>query len=153
MRAHIFVSWLHPFKEQKLVVVGDRKMVVFDDTAPWSEKLQLYPHTVAWEGNVPVARKVDAEHVELEEGEPLKLECQHFLDCVRTRTTPRTDGVEGLRVLRVLNACQAALESDTAISLGESSRNYFVHETAVIDAGVTIGADSNIWHFSLGYPF
>ncbi len=148
VRAHIFVSWLHPFKEQKLVVVGDRKMVVFDDTAPWSEKLRVYPHTVAWEGSVPVARKVEAENIELEEGEPLKLECQHFLDCVRTRTTPRTDGVEGLRVLRVLNACQAALESDTAISLGESSRNYFVHETARIDPGVTIGADSKIWHFS-----
>jgi UDP-2-acetamido-3-amino-2,3-dideoxy-glucuronate N-acetyltransferase len=148
VRAHIFVSWLHPFKEQKLVVVGDRKMVVFDDTAPWSEKLRVYPHTVAWEGSVPVARKVDAENVTLEEGEPLKLECEHFLECVRTRTTPRTDGVEGLRVLRVLNACQTALENDTAIRLGEPSRNYFVHETAVVDSGVTIGADSKIWHFS-----
>jgi UDP-2-acetamido-3-amino-2,3-dideoxy-glucuronate N-acetyltransferase len=147
-RAHIFVSWLHPFKEQKLVVVGERKMVVFDDTAPWSEKLQVYPHTVAWEGCVPVARKADAENVELEEGEPLKLECEHFLDCVRTRTTPRTDGVEGLRVLRVLNACQHALESDSAINLTDPARNFFAHETAVLDAGVKVGADSKIWHFS-----
>ena len=134
--------------EQKLVVVGDRKMAVFDDTVSWSEKLQIYPHTVAWDGIVPVARKVDAEYVTLEEGEPLELECEHFLECVRTRTTPRTDGAEGLRVLRVLNACQAALESDAAISFGDSPSDYFAHETAVIDPGVTIGADSKIWHFS-----
>ena len=50
VRAHIFVSWLHPFKEQKLVVVGDRKMAVFDDTAPWPQKLALYPHSVEWSG-------------------------------------------------------------------------------------------------------
>jgi len=148
VRAHIFVSWLHPFKEQKLVVVGDRKMVVFDDTAPWPEKLQVYPHTVAWEGNVPVARKVDAEYIDVEEGEPLKLECEHFLDCVRTRSTPRTDGAEGLRVLRVLNACQIALERDMAVSLGHSSGDFFAHETALVDPGVTIGAGSKIWHFS-----
>lgn len=148
VRAHIFVSWLHPFKEQKLVVVGDRKMAVFDDTAPWPEKLKIYPHTVAWEGSVPVAQKVAAESVVLEEGEPLKLECQHFLDCVRTRETPRTDGVEGLRVLRVLNACQAAMESDTAISLGGLARDYYVHDTAFVDSGATVGAGSKIWHFS-----
>jgi len=54
IRAHIFVSWLHPFKEQKLVVVGERQMAVFDDTAPWEEKLQLYPHSIDWNDNVPV---------------------------------------------------------------------------------------------------
>ena len=148
VRAHIFVSWLHPFKEQKLVVVGDRKMVVFDDTAPWSEKLQVYPHTVEWEGCVPVARRVDAEFVEVEEGEPLKLECQHFLDCLQSRETPRTDGAEGLRVLRVLNACQTALESNTGVSLKDAARDYFAHESAYVDAGVVVGSGTKIWHFS-----
>ena len=46
LQAHIFVSWLHPFKDQKLVVVGDRKMAVFDDTQPWKDKLLLYPHQI-----------------------------------------------------------------------------------------------------------
>jgi len=148
VRAHIFVSWLHPFKEQKLVVVGERKMAVFDDTAPWPEKLRLYPHSVAWNGNVPVARKADAECVALEEAEPLRTECTHFLDCVRERTTPRTDAAEGLRVLRVLNACQAALERGSAVAPGAASNDWFAHETAVVDEGVRIGAGTRIWHFS-----
>jgi UDP-2-acetamido-3-amino-2,3-dideoxy-glucuronate N-acetyltransferase len=82
VKAHIFVSWLHPFKEQKLVVVGDKQMVVFDDTAPWPEKLCLYPHSVQWSGNIPVADRAQAIPVELEEDEPLKAECLHFLKSI-----------------------------------------------------------------------
>jgi UDP-2-acetamido-3-amino-2,3-dideoxy-glucuronate N-acetyltransferase len=151
VRAHIFVSWLHPFKEQKLVVVGDQKMAVFDDTAPWGEKLLLYPHRVKWSGNVPVASKADAERVEVTEEEPLRAECQHFLECMHTRSTPRTDGEEGLRVLKVLNACQEALEKQGMIVLEATSTkrpDYSVHDSAVVDDGVEIGAGSKIWHFS-----
>ncbi len=54
LRAHIFVSWLHPFKEQKLVVVGDHKMAVFDDTQPWEDRLLMYPHKIKWQNNMPV---------------------------------------------------------------------------------------------------
>ena len=105
--AHIFVSWLHPFKEQRLVVVGSEKMAVFDDTA--QHKLVLYPHKVEWKNRVPMAVKADGEIVELEEREPLKVECQHFLHSVQSRTVPVTDGREGLRVLEVLDACQRSL--------------------------------------------
>ena len=147
VRAHIFVSWLHPFKEQKLVVVGDKQMAVFDDTAPWPEKLQLYPHSVSWNGNVPVAKKAERRLVEVEEAEPLRNECVHFLDCIRTRTTPRTDGEEGLRVLRVLNACQRALETTSKIGVGESF-GYYAHSTSVIDDGAVVGDGTKIWHFS-----
>jgi len=59
LRAHIFVSWLHPFKEQKLVVVGDKKMAVFDDTLSWEDKLLLYPHQINWKNNMPVPTKAD----------------------------------------------------------------------------------------------
>ena len=48
INSHIFVSWLHPFKEQKLVVVADKKMAVFDDTQPWDKKITLYPHQISW---------------------------------------------------------------------------------------------------------
>jgi UDP-2-acetamido-3-amino-2,3-dideoxy-glucuronate N-acetyltransferase len=58
LRAHIFVSWLHPFKEQKLVVVGDRKMAVFDDTQPWGDKLLMYPHKIKWQNHMPVPDNV-----------------------------------------------------------------------------------------------
>ncbi len=117
VRAHIFVSWLHPFKEQKLVVVGDRKMAVFNDTAPWDKKLRLYPHSVDWKNNVPVAHKAEAVNIEVEQDEPLKIECAHFLRCMGTRSIPRTDGEEGLRVLRVLNACQHSLEKEEKVLL------------------------------------
>ncbi|MEE9610166.1 MAG: Gfo/Idh/MocA family oxidoreductase, partial [Desulfatiglandales bacterium] len=96
VKAHIFVSWLHPFKEQKLVVVGDKKMAVFDDVS--QEKLLLYPHKIEWLQRVPVAAKAEAELVQVEMNEPLKAECQHFLECVAERVTPKTDGREGLRV-------------------------------------------------------
>ena len=65
LRAHIFVSWLHPFKEQKLIVVGDRKMAMFDDSRPWNEKLLLYPHQIKWENNIPIPAKAEPEYVEV----------------------------------------------------------------------------------------
>jgi UDP-2-acetamido-3-amino-2,3-dideoxy-glucuronate N-acetyltransferase len=147
VRAHIFVSWLHPFKEQKLVVVGDKKMAVFDDTAAWPEKLQLYPHAVEWDGRVPVARKAERVCVELVEAEPLREECRHFIECIESRESPRTDGDEGLRVLRVLNSCQQALEGQTRTGGSEERSDYFAHDTAVIDSGVKIGSGTKIWHF------
>jgi UDP-2-acetamido-3-amino-2,3-dideoxy-glucuronate N-acetyltransferase len=152
VRAHLFVSWLHPFKEQKLVVVGQKKMAVFDDTAPWSEKLKLYAHSVEWPGNVPVARKAEAEAVAVEEQEPLRVECQQFLESIRTRVAPLTDGAEGLRVLEVLNACQQALEQGCAVGLdqgpAEPPAPFFVHPTAVVDDDVAVGEGTKIWHFS-----
>ena len=151
IRAHIFVSWLHPFKEQKLVVVGNEKMAVFDDTAPWGEKLTLYPHHVAWRGNVPLAVKAEAEPVVVEQEEPLRAECAHFLHCMSTRERPRTDGKEGLQVLRVLNACQRALKENQAVPLLDKEvpvDQVFVHPTAMVDNNVTIGPKTHIWHFS-----
>jgi UDP-2-acetamido-3-amino-2,3-dideoxy-glucuronate N-acetyltransferase len=149
VRAHIFVSWLHPFKEQKLVVVGDKKMAVFDDTAPWPDKLLLYPHSVEWAGNVPVAHKAEAERVALTEGEPLRAECQAFLDAIATRKPPYTDGKEGLNVLKVLNRCQQALESGAAVAVEQAEeKNWQAHPSAVIDKTAVIGQGTKIWHFS-----
>jgi UDP-2-acetamido-3-amino-2,3-dideoxy-glucuronate N-acetyltransferase len=108
--AHIFVSWLHPFKEQKLVVVGDRKMAVFDDTQPWPDKLLLYPHQINWQNNQPMPVKAEAERVEVVQDEPLKRECLHFIKCMGNCQRPVTDGAEGLRVLRVLNAAQRSMD-------------------------------------------
>src|SRR5207247_3920311 len=104
VQAHIFVSWLHPVKEQRLVVVGSEMMAVFDDTA--EHKLLLYPHKVEWKNRVPTAIKAKGEIIELDDREPLRAECQHFLDCVASRTSAVSNGEEGLRVLRVLDACQ-----------------------------------------------
>lgn len=150
VKAHIFVSWLHPYKEQKLIVVGDRKMAVFDDVEK-SDKLLLYPHAIEWRNHTPVASKAAAYPVPVESCEPLRAECLHFLQCLRTRSRPRTDGEEGLRVLTVLRQCQEALESGDRRrrdATPQSRRAYTVHESAFIDEGVEIGEGTTIWHVS-----
>ena len=151
VQAHIFVSWLHPIKEQRLVIVGSEKMAVFDDTA--KHKLVLYPHKVEWKNRIPTAVKADAEIVVLNDREPLRQECQHFIDCVETRTSPVSNGAEGLRVLRVLDACQRALRNggvtlEPVVADKKQGLPYFVHESAYADEGAQIGARTKIWHFS-----
>lgn len=152
IKAHIFVSWLHPFKEQKLVVIGERQMAVFDDTLPWPQKLIVYPHSVEWSDNIPIAHKAEGHAVSVMEDEPLRAECAHFLECIEKREPPRTDGKEGLRVLQILNYCQEALESRCRIDVAKKKpvqkREYFVHETAQVDPEVVIGNGTKIWHFS-----
>ena len=169
VKAHIFVSWLHPYKEQKLVVVGDKKMAVFDDVS--EEKLLLYPHRIDWVDRIPVASKEEAEVVPLTMEEPLNTECRHFLECLENVQQPRTDGQEGLRVLRVLHASQASLDGNgcairtglpstikaaqTTMSIPNQSHEYdgsvknsFIHESSYIDSDVEIGENTKVWHFS-----
>jgi UDP-2-acetamido-3-amino-2,3-dideoxy-glucuronate N-acetyltransferase len=140
---------LHPFKEQKLVIVGDRKMAVFDDTQA-ENKLVLYPHRIEWVNRVPVARKAEGQTVSLSNEEPLQNECSHFLACVRERTTPETDGENGLRVLRVLHAAgQSVREHGRPINFeARTTSHYFVHPSAVVDPPCEIGDGTKIWHFS-----
>ncbi len=109
LKAHIFVSWLHPFKEQKLVVIGDKNMAVFNDLEE-KNKLLLYPHKVRWVNRIPVADKAQAQIIPLEKKEPLKEACLHFLDCVKKRKTPQTDGREALAVLKILKEAQSTLD-------------------------------------------
>lgn len=152
--AHIFVSWLHPSKEQRFVVVGSQQMAVFDDMA--ENKLLLYPHRVDWANRSPKAVKAEAVAVPFEPAEPLQEECRHFLDCVASRRAPLSDGREGLRVLKVLRDCQQSLEqaghrsglSDHRAPLDVTNRSdYFVHESSYVDQPCTIGKGTKIWHF------
>jgi UDP-2-acetamido-3-amino-2,3-dideoxy-glucuronate N-acetyltransferase len=108
-RAHIFVSWLHPFKEQRLVVVGDRKMAIFNDVAPFGQKLKIYPNSVEFDGAMPILKKEDAQFVDHLQTEPLREECRHFLECVSSREKPLTDASSGIEVLKVLHACQESM--------------------------------------------
>lgn len=106
VRAHIFVSWLHPFKEQRLVVIGSKKMASFDDV---SKKLVLYDQRVEVKEHQPIPIKGEGEIVAFDDDEPLLLECRAFLQAVATRQSPLTDGESGQRVLRVLQAAQKSL--------------------------------------------
>jgi UDP-2-acetamido-3-amino-2,3-dideoxy-glucuronate N-acetyltransferase len=139
-------------------------MAVFDDTLPWEDKLLLYPHQINWKNNMPVPTKADPERVDIDQEEPLRQECQHFLNCITDGKKPLTDGEEGLRVLRILNASQASLndhgrminlksDSETdpsamSYELRAKTQGVFIHPTAVIDEGAEIGTGSKIWHFS-----
>ena len=107
-RGHIFVSWLHPFKEQKLVIVGEKRMAVFDDVAK-TDKLQLFNKRIDLVGGQFVVERPVGTPVEFSSDEPLKAECLHFIECVANRRTPRTDGYDAWRVLRVLEASERSL--------------------------------------------
>jgi predicted dehydrogenase len=118
-RAHIFVSWLNPFKEQKLVVMGEQRMAVFNDVTA-EDKLVLYDQRVDFQEAMPVLQNDGQQAIVLSGDEPLRRECEHFLECVATRNTPLTDAESGVRVLRVLEACQASLQKiGRPISLDE----------------------------------
>jgi len=148
VKSHIFVSWLHPYKEQKLIVIGDKQMAQFDDVSK-DRKLLLFPHKINWVNRMPVPEMAEAVKIEFEMKEPLREECLHFLHCIKTRNRPKTDGQEGLKVLEVLDACQRSLEkSGTVIKLKPQSEKYFIHPTSIIDKPCEIGEGTKIWHFS-----
>ena len=111
-RAHIFVSWLHPYKEQRLVVVGDQKMAIFNDVKPFGEKLCMYPQSVEFDGTLPILKKEDAEFISHVDTEPLHAECVHFLECMKFRNKPLTDAQSGIEALKVLQACQESIEQN-----------------------------------------
>ncbi len=154
VRAHVYVSWLNPFKEQKLTIVGSQGMVVFDDTRPWAEKLLVHRNYLTWAaGNIPTPNKSIGEYIAVAQDEPLRRECLHFIECCNRRSAPKTDGPEGLRVLSVLKAAHESLEQGGESSQpggpsAGSARTFFSHPTAVIDQQAQIGRGTKIWHFS-----
>lgn len=161
VNAHLFVSWLHPFKEQKLVVIGDRGMAVFDDQSPWAEKLVVYNHRIDWRNGVPQPNRAEGIPIVVDQAEPLRLECRHFLDCMRTRRRPRTDGREALDVLKVLQAAEQSMRTGATVALAAqdpplvpslpappAKPAVFVHQSSCVDGGADIGEGTKIWHFS-----
>jgi predicted dehydrogenase len=108
-RAHVFTSWLHPFKEQKLVVIGEKAMAVFEDSAAGADKLRLYKHGIDYSGREPAPTKADAEPIPYGNGEPLRQECAHFLSCIDGDLEPRTGADEALAVLAVLTGDVSSL--------------------------------------------
>lgn len=142
--AQIEVSWIHPVKEQTLIVTGDAGMIVFDDTVGWDKKVTLHRHRIE---RAPYGlHKGEAEAVALEQREPLRDECAHFIACIASGATPRTDGKEALRVLAVLE--QATRVMTGSARAPATKADFFVHETAIVEPTATVGAGTKIWHFS-----
>jgi UDP-2-acetamido-3-amino-2,3-dideoxy-glucuronate N-acetyltransferase len=111
VKGHIFVSWLHPMKEHRLVVIGDRRMAVFRDGAGGGELLLFAPGAAGVE-DARAAPRPEPETVAFERLEPLRAELVHFLECIATRAEPVTGGRHGAEVIRVLDAARRSLEQD-----------------------------------------
>ena len=171
IKAHIFVSWLHPVKEQKLVIIGDKGMVVFDPLS--DEALKVYEHKISWEGHGDVATIKEAKYTELlwrADIEPLKNELNHFIECCEQGTKPLTDGREGLNVLKVMEMASEKDKIKPFVVSGEHGEEImgkvkefeaglhrnslwklagiFVHKSSYIDEDVEIGEGTKIWHYS-----
>ena len=152
VRAHIFVSWLHPFKEQRLVVVGDHKMAEFADTDP-IDKLKVYEHQVTWKGRTPHPVKGEAHPIPFADDEPLRLECLDFLHCMTERSVPISSGQRALKVLQVLAACQESLErGGERVPMTPNARDFFVHQTAIVEEPSVMGSGTKVWHFTHVMP-
>lgn len=104
IRSHVFTSRLNPYRERRLTVIGQKAMAVFDDTAPWAEKLAVYDHKVWVDGADLQFESAEPRFIEVPEGMPLTRECQHFVDCITHGHPPRTPAAEGLAVIRILTA-------------------------------------------------
>jgi predicted dehydrogenase len=140
VRSHIFVSWLHPFKEQRLVVIGSRKMASFDDVA---KELILYDQRVDWKQGQPVPIKGDGVKVQYAQDEPLQQECLHFLQCIRTRRAPRTDGAGGVQILEILHAAQRSLVSNgRPVSMNGSGAGHPPEIEVTLPARAAVAATS-----------
>ena len=101
---------------------------------------------MTWGNGIPEAKPADAIPVSLVSAEPLRNECEHFLECVQTRNTPRTDGVEALAVLNTLERAEMSLQKSSAKPRQPEGGS--IHETAIVDDGASIGDGTRIWHFS-----
>ncbi|OCW59263.1 Gfo/Idh/MocA family protein [Hoeflea olei] len=103
IRSHVFTSRLNPYRERRLTVIGSKAMAVFDDVAPWDQKLALYRHKL-WETEDGwQSEMVDPNYVPLPDGLPLSRECAHFLECIAHGATPRTPVADGLAVIEILS--------------------------------------------------
>jgi len=111
--AHLHLSWLDPHKERRFTVVGSQKMATFDDMKP-ERKLAVYDKGFDEDARADgeyVTRSGDVFSPPIPDIEPLRAECEHFIDAIRSGQSPRSDGASGLRVVRVLERLQESLDA------------------------------------------
>ena len=142
---NVHVSWLDPIKTRSLTVAGERRMAVYDDLA--SEKLRLFEKRAQEEDGRFRAIDEGEQVIVLDPVEPLREMAENFIASIRTRIPPRSDGEDGLRVVRVLEAAQRSMEQGGR-PVTAKNEGFFVHESSYIDDGVEIGKGTKVWHFS-----
>jgi UDP-2-acetamido-3-amino-2,3-dideoxy-glucuronate N-acetyltransferase len=155
IKGHIYVSWLHPFKEHRFVIVGSKGMFTYEDSSN-DKELLFYEKGIDFVNGEPIKRDGPTEVVDYDKNPPLKEEIAHFIDCIEKKNfDSRISAAAGSDVLEILELTQQSLESGQAVSVTKKSErnapnqnNYFVHETAVVDEPCTIGENTKIWHYS-----
>lgn len=145
---HIFVSWLHPFKEHRLVVIGSKGMLVFEDSGA-SKDLLFYEKGIDWVNGEPVKRDGPAETIPYEKKMPLTEELRYFVDHIGGPMPEISNGRNGVEVLEVLEVATRGLNGGAGGEVKkERSGGYYVHPTSVVDEPASIGEGTKIWHFS-----
>jgi len=145
---HIFVSWLHPFKEHRMVMIGSKGMISFEDSSDEKDIL-FYEKGIDWIQGEPIKRDGPTEIIPYEKGFPLTNEIQYFIDHLDGSRLEIADGQNAFDVLEVLEKATSSLqgEPDTAAP-AKAESNFFVHATSFVDKGVTVGKGTKIWHYS-----
>ncbi|MBN1866073.1 Gfo/Idh/MocA family oxidoreductase [Candidatus Sumerlaeota bacterium] len=143
---HIFVSWLHPFKEHRLVAIGSKGMLSFDDSSE-SKDLLFHEKGIDWVQGEPVKRDGATEAIPYDRTLPLTNELTYFVDCLGGNPVELADGRSAVEVLEILEQATVSLLAGSPVA-PQPSKDYFVHKSAYVDEGAEVGAGTKIWHFS-----
>lgn len=126
VEAIINLSWVNPVKEHKLIVIGDKGMIVFDDTQDWGNKVQIFDHVLHDQEDYAEIIPGKAHPVMVNVGEPLREECQHFLDCIKNHETPLTHAADAAQVIAIIEACHESIEENCSLHYGYDNNENFL---------------------------
>jgi len=127
-KARVISSWVHPFKEQKIIVTGDKAIALFDDCQPWENKLSLFDYPKAWSDGLPQPFVAQKSMIPLLPAEPLKNECEHFLQAILTQSEPISGAFEALNVTTVLTAAIQSIATEQVINIKEKQPRVAIPE-------------------------
>jgi UDP-2-acetamido-3-amino-2,3-dideoxy-glucuronate N-acetyltransferase len=148
---HIFVSWLHPFKEHRLVAIGSKGMLTFEDSST-DKHLIFHEKGIDWVKGEPIKREGKSERVEYEPAQPLTEELRYFVDRVADGRPPEwADARSGIEVLEILERAGQNLHAETPplapVAMADPHPGAFVHSSSFVDADVELGEGTKVWHF------
>ncbi len=153
---HVFVSWLHPFKEHRMVVIGSKGMLSYEDSSA-EKQILFYEKGIDWVQGEPIKRDGPTEVIPYDRRPALTEELASFVSHLRDRTAPKADGRSAVEVLEILERASASLCGERAAEAGRpercgaaepARREFFAHPSAAIGEQVSIGPGTKVWHFS-----
>lgn len=152
---HIFVSWLHPFKEHRIVVIGSKGMLSYEDSST-DKNILYYEKGIDWVQGEPIKRDGPTEVIPYQKDMPLTLEIKHFVENLDNPKAEICGPDNAIEVMDILEIATKSLLGDNPISSLDTVKNeksdnkkkYFVHESSYVDDNVEIDEGTKVWHFS-----